>query len=50
MSFVMFKNNYALVGGAPEAYGSRFVYVCVCVYHSKELQQNGRELDAEIAI
>ena len=23
--------NYALVGGAPEAYGSRRVCVCVCV-------------------
>ena len=25
-----FHNNYSLVGGAPEAYGSR-VCVCVCV-------------------
>ena len=29
--------DYASVGGAPEAYGSWFVYVCVYVYQSKEL-------------
>ena len=46
-NLTMLDFDYASVGGALEAYGSRFVCVCVCVYQSKELWQNGKELDAE---
>ena len=31
---IISSTYYASVGGAPEAYGSRFVCVCVCVYLS----------------
>ena len=38
-NLTMLDFDYASVGGAPEAYSSRFVCVCVCVcvYQSKEL-------------